>query len=115
VPGVPPNQVLRAGILRISGDYLLCGTAQAQAGQVLDVGGEKERPGVDDQHAKAEILTAAVEFVSDVSHARPDDDDVKRIAAVVSNFGPGATCPTAENIVGKLRLLNIDENVSDPS
>src|SRR4029077_8686027 len=80
---------------------------------VLDMGGQKKRPGVDYQHAETEILTAAVEFVGDVTtkHARPDDDDIKRIAAVVSNLGPGAACPPAENVMGKLRLLDINEDL----
>jgi hypothetical protein len=43
---------------------------------------------IDDQHAKAEIFAAAVEFVGDVptKHAGPDDDDIKRITAVVADL-----------------------------
>jgi hypothetical protein len=75
--------------------------------------GKEERPGFDYQHSKAEVLGAAVEFVGDVptEHARPDDDDVKRIAAVVTHLGPGAAHPPAQDVVGECGLLNINEHI----
>jgi hypothetical protein len=61
--------------------------------------------------AKTEILAAAVEFVRDVptEHTGPNDDDVKRITAVVADLGPGAARPSAENVMREFRLLDIDE------
>src|SRR5216683_5462403 len=77
------------------------------------MGGKKKRAGFNYQHAKTEILAAAVEFVGDVptEHARPDDDDIKGIAAVVTDLGPSATHPAAENIMGERRLLDVNENL----
>ena len=98
--------------MRICGNYLLCRSAQNQAGQVLDVGGKKKRPGVDHQHPEADILGPAVEFIGDVptEHARPDDDDIKRITAIVADLGPTAARPTAKNVMRERGLLDIDES-----
>src|SRR5439155_2435499 len=111
VPGVPPNQILRPGVLRICRYHLLARTVQPQPGHVLDVARKEKRSGFDHQHTKTKVLAAAVEFVGDVptEHTRSEDDDVKRIAAVITHLRPGAAYPPAQHVVGEFGLLNINE------
>jgi hypothetical protein len=62
--------------------------------------------------AEADILGRRFS-IGDVptEHARPDDDDVKGITAVVADLGPSATRPAAEKVMRERSLLNIHESV----
>src|SRR5216684_2547392 len=105
-----PNQILRSGVLRISGDHLLRWTVQTQTRHILDMGGKEKRASIDNKNPKTQVAAAAVQLVCNVSakHARADHHDIERIAAVATHFGPRATHPPTEDIVRKGGLLDID-------
>src|SRR5215813_985857 len=75
--------------------------------------GEKKRSRVDHQHPEADILGPTVKFVGDIAteHASADDDDVKRVTAVIPDLVPSAARPTAEKFMRERRLLDINESI----
>jgi len=77
------------------------------------VRGKQKRPGFDDQHSKPDVFAVAAQLVGDVptEHPRPDDNNVKRVAAIAAHLGPGAAHPSAKHVMGERGLLNIDDIV----
>src|SRR5215831_12904838 len=110
---MPPDQILRTGVLGIVCYDLLCRCKQAQRRQVLNVSGQEKRARFDHQYPKPDVLGVTIEFIRDVAavHTRSDDDDIKGGAAVVIDLAPGAANPAAQHIVGELGLMNIDLNI----
>jgi hypothetical protein len=112
-PRMPPNQILGSRILRVHGDLLLRGRPQPDARQVLDMRGQEKVAGVHDKHPQTNVVGMVIELFGDIAaeHARPDDDDIERVAAVVADLVPGTAGPPAENIVGEVGLLDIDRDL----
>src|SRR5262245_21086993 len=75
--------------------------------------GEKKRSRVDHQHPEADILGPTVKFVGDIAteHASANDDDDKRVTAVIPDLVPSAALPTAEKFMRERRLLDINESI----
>ena len=92
---------------------VLAWSEQSEPRQVLNMGGDKKRSGIQHKHAKANVFALAIELLGDVTakHTGTNDNDVKRSATVAADLPPSATCPTAENVVRELGLLDIRENV----
>jgi hypothetical protein len=79
------------------------GSERSQTWHVLDVGGKKKVAGFDYQHSKTEVLTTTIQFVGDISteQARSDDDNIKGVAAVITNLRLRVAHRAAENVMGK--------------